>query len=249
MKLAETLRFQGKVLSVTISRTANKWYASFQVEIPDKITNSFYKSPVDKNQVIGVDLGIKVLATLSNGTKWDGSKATRQYAARLRRQQKALSRKQGSKKGETKSANYIKQQRKVARLYQRIRNTRLDNLHKLTTMLASNYSIIGIEDLNVSGMLKNQKLAKHIADGSFFELRRQLGYKAKETGSMVVVADMWYASSRLCHVCGYKNEELMLDDREWMCPQCNNHHDRDVNAAKNLEVYAVHKSQSQTQTV
>ena len=234
VRMTEKLRFSGKIMGAIISRTADRWFVSIHVEMPnpEPIHNS-------ESQAVGVDLGIKELATLSDGRKITGAKPHKALLSRLRRYNKSLSRKQGAKKGEKKSNNFRKTQKKLSRLHARIANIRNDGTHKLTAMLVKNYGTIGIEDLNVSGMAKNNKLARAVLDMSFFELRRQLEYKAKITGSIVVVADRFYPSSKNCSNCGKKNDDLNLSTREWECPACCYHHDRDINAAINLKNYAV----------
>ena len=232
VKLAEKLRFAGKILGATISRTADKWYIAIQVEMPDIFAIT------SKNHAVGVDLGVKTLATLSDGKEIPGSKASRKYEKKLRRLNQALSRKQGSKKGVKKSANFVKARKQISRLYAKMADIRTDETHKLTTMLIQNYGIVGIEDLNITGMMSNHKLARSVADMSFFEFRRQLEYKAKYAGVQIVVADKWYPSSKTCNVCGKKIDELTLNIREWTCP-CGANHNRDVNAAINLRNYAL----------
>ena len=233
VRLSEELRFDGKILGATISRTADKWFIAIHVEMPDMPTTT------SENQAVGVDLGVKTLATLSDGVKVPGSKANRKNEKRLRRLNQALSRKSGARKGERKSANFIKARKRISKLYARIANVRSDETHKLTTMLARNYGTIGIEDLNVKGMMSNHKLARSVADMSFFEFRRQLEYKAETAGVKVVVADMWFPSSKTCSVCGAKADEMPLDMREWTCERCGTRHDRDINAAINLKNYAL----------
>jgi len=239
LRMAETLRFAGKVYAVTISRHANAWYASFTVDAKLPVFQMTLSD--DENQVIGVDLGVRALATLSNGTVIKGSKATREYASQLRRNQKSLSRKSGSKKDEEKSKNYLKQRDKVARVHKKIVYARLDALHKLTFFLTSNYSVIAIEDLNIKGMLSNHKLAKHIADGAFYEFKRQLLYKAHKTGSKVILADRFFPSSKICNICGAKYDALSLYETIWRC-QCGAIHNRDINAAINLKKFALAQS-------
>ena len=235
LKMAETLRYNGKIKAVVISRKADQWYASFTVDADISEIVCGYHFPEGKNQAVGVDLGVTNLAVLSNGTVIPGSKATRQYSKQLARAQKNLSRKIGSKKGEEKSRNYTKQQIRVARIHKRITDTRHDALHKLTTFLAVNYSVIGIEDLNIKGMLSNHRLAKHIADGAFYEFKRQLWYKTEATGSKVVMAGAFFPSSKTCGNCGVVYSALKLSEREWTCQTCGIRHDRDTNAAINLE--------------
>jgi len=234
VRLAESLRFAGKIIGATVSRIADKWYIAIQVEIPEP-------KPIhtSENQAVGVDLGVKALATLSDGAVVGGSKASLLCEKKLKRLNQELSRRKGAKKGETQSSNFKKTKRKIARLYARMANIRVDGIHKLTTTLVKNYGLIGIEDLNVAGMMSNHKLARSVADMSFFEFRRQLEYKGSVTGTRVVVADRWFASSKTCNVCGFKREVLALSVRNWTCDNCGTYHERDVNAAINLKNYAV----------
>ena len=232
VKLFEELRFDGKILGATVGRTADKWFISVQVEMPDK---SIVES---ENQAVGVDLGIKTLVTLSDGTQITGSKASRQYEEQLKRLNQSLSRKIGAKKGEKKSANFEKAKKQVSRLYAKMANIRSDETHKLTTMLTQNYGIVGIEDLNVKGMMRNHNLARSVADMSFFEFRRQLEYKSDSAGVKIVVADMWFPSSKVCSSCGVKKEGLSLSERLFNC-ECGFVCDRDLNAALNLKNYAL----------
>ncbi|GHT01058.1 transposase [Synergistales bacterium] len=234
VRMKETLRFDGKIMGATVSRSAGKWFVSIQVEMinPEPIHHG-------ENQAVGVDLGVRNLATLSDGTIVTGPKPHKALLYRLCRLNKTLSRKKGAKKGETKSKNFTKAKRKLATLHARIANIRNDALHKLTTDLTRTYPVIGIEDLNVSGMVRNHKLARSILDMSFFEFRRQLEYKAKITGSVIVAANTFYPSSKTCSTCGYKMSDMPLSVRVWTCPECGTEHDRDVNAATNLKNMAV----------
>jgi putative transposase len=185
--------------------------------------------PVRENQAVGgVDLGVSRLATLSDSSCFEGPKALHFNLARLKRLSRSLSRKV---KG---SANWHKAKAKIARLHARISNIRADALHKLTTGLVGRFTVIGIEDLNVRGMMANDRLSRSIADMGFYEFRRQLAYKAAMYGSQVVVAGRWYPSSKTCADCGVVREALPLSVWAWDCPDCGSHHDRDVNAAKNL---------------
>jgi putative transposase len=229
VRMRESLRFTGKIVSATISRAADKWFVSITVNTPDQSI-----SIANDNQVaIGIDLGVSSFATLSTGKKILGPKPHKALLSRLKRLSRRLSRKQ---KG---SSNRNKAKLKLSRLHYRISNIRRDAIHQLTTTLVNNFQVIGIEDLNVKGMIRNRKLSRSIADMGFYEFRRQLDYKAMLRGKKVVVADRWYASSKLCSHCEYKLEHLFLSQREWACPQCNTCHDRDLNAAKNLEKMAV----------
>lgn len=223
IRMREALRFEGKIMSATVSRTADKWFVSINVQLPDK------SATCENQAVVGVDLGIKTLATLSTGEQFEAPKPLAAQLEKLRRLSRRLSRKQ---KG---SKNREKARLKLARLYYKISCTRLDVLHKLTTLLVQRYGTIVIEDLNVKGMVRNRHLARAISDLGFYEFRRQLTYKAVPAGARIVVADRWYPSSKLCSDCGFKLDVLPLSVREWDCPVCGVVHDRDTNAAQNLE--------------
>lgn len=190
--------------------------------------------PQAENQgAVGVDLGVSALATLSTGEMTPGPKAHKALLDRLRKLSRSLSRKV---KG---SSNRSKTKSKLAKLHARIAAIRTDAMHKLTTDLTRRFHTIGIEDLNVRGMMANRHLARSIADMSFFEFRRQLEYKAAMRGGVVKVADRFYASSKTCSACGHKLDALPLSVRGWTCPACGTAHDRDVNAAINLKHMAV----------
>jgi len=229
VRMRESLRFSGKILSATISRTANRWYASISVETIDKS----HLAQAENQGVVGVDLGVKALATLSTGEEITGAKPLKRLMAKLKRLSRALSRKI---KG---SANRHKAKQKIAKLHARIAFIRQNTLHQLTSHLTSCFHTIGIEDLNVRGMVKNRHLSRAISDMGFFEFRRQLSYKAEMRGGIVVVANRWYPSSKTCSVCGTVQATLPLSVREWQCPSCQTQHDRDINAAINLANYAV----------
>lgn len=229
VRMRETLRFAGKIVSATVSHVADRWFVSITVDTQDDL-----HLPKAENQgAVGVDLGVSALATLSTGETVPGPKPHKALLDRLRRLSRSLSRKQ---KG---SANRRKAKTKLAKLHARIAAIRSDALHKLTTDLTRRFHTLGIEDLNVRGMVKNRHLARSIADMGFFEFRRQLEYKAAMRGGQVVVADRFYASSKTCSVCGHKLDDLPLSVREWTCPACGVPHDRDVNAALNLKNMAV----------
>jgi putative transposase len=229
VRMHESLRFTGKIISGTVSRQADKWFISITVE-----THDLSHLPQAKNQgVVGVDLGISTLAKLSTGESIKSPKAYAKKFKKLQRLSRDLSRKV---KG---SNNRFKAKKKLAKLHAKIGNIRSDSLHKLTTDLTTNFHTIVIEDLNVKGMMQNRKLARSIADLGLYEFRRQLDYKSQMRGNLVQVADRWFPSSKLCSVCGYKLEELPLSVRSWKCPVCHSEHDRDLNAAINLKNLAV----------
>jgi putative transposase len=244
--MTEELRFKGKILGATVSRTADRWFVAIQVEVPDV---QFYRRRTS-HEVNGIDLGIKAAATISNGEAIEAPKPLNAALRRLKIRSRRLSRKlQAAKEmaGFGRHACLPKGTRlpvsnnrrtsaaTLARLYARLANLRADFTHKLTTRLCCENQALVIEDVNVKGMLANERLARAISDVGFGVFRSQLEYKAKRYGTHLIIADRWYPSSRLCSICGWKNEALTLSDRTWVCAQCGAHHDRDLNAARNLK--------------
>jgi putative transposase len=222
LKTYERLPVDHKPKSFTISRTADRWFISWKIEIEP--TNEPKAVPA-----VGVDLGVKALATLSTGVVFEGAFSYREH-------EKKLSRLQWLNRHKVKgSNNWKKAQVQIARLHRKIANIRKDSLHKLTSYLVKNHDKIGIENLNVSGMLANHKLAKAIADMGFYEFRRQLEYKCELRGSKLIVIDRWFPSSKTCSNCGTKKETLSLTTRVFHCDQCGLEIDRDLNASINLE--------------
>lgn len=232
VRMRESVRFSGKMMKATVSRQADKWFVSITVETDD-IPKASENQAEAKPHVVGVDVGITALATLSNGEKIAGAKPHRHLLPRLRRQSRALSRKT------LRSNNHRKAARRLARTHYRISCLREDCLHKLTTHLVQNYGVIAIEDLNVAGMVKNRRLARSLMDSSFGEFRRQVEYKAAMRGRTVIVAPQFFASSKLCSHCGTKRDALPLAVRSWQCEICQTEHDRDINAAQNLAAFAL----------
>ena len=228
VRMRETLRFVGKIVSATISRIADRWFVSITVEIPDPP-----QVKPEQNSVVGVDLGISAMATLSTGEKIKGPRPHTALLSRLKRYTKGLSRK---KKG---SKNRAKAKIKLARLHARISNIRLDSIHQFTTKLSSRFGIICIEDLSVKTMVKNRRLSRNIADMGFHELRRQLEYKTQRSQSSLIIAERFFPSSKTCSQCRHLLVELPLSVRQWICPGCKEEHDRDINAARNLADYAM----------
>lgn len=214
-----------RVLRMTVSRRAGRWYASLTVEREEPAVR---RAP--KGGAVGVDLGIKTLATLSDGTVIENPRYLRKSERRLKMAQKALSRKvKGSKRR-------AKARAKVARINARVANQRQDAMHKATTWLASTYSDISIEDLNTAGMARNRRLAKAVSDAAFGEFRRQLEYKTARTGTQLHVIDRWYPSSKMCSRCGRVKAKLSIAERVYRCDGCGLVMDRDLNAAVNILV-------------
>ena len=211
-----------KTLSATVSEQAGHWYVSVQVEQEQCV-------PENAGPVVGVDLGVKSLATLSDGTVIPNPRHLKRRLKKLKGLHRAVSRK---KKG---SKNRRKATSKLANLYRKVSTQRQTTLHHLTASLAKTKSVIVIEDLNVSGMLKNHHLAQSIADVGFYEFKRQLVYKAVWYGSRVLLASRWEPSSKTCSGCGWVDETLTLADRTFHCQHCGLVLDRDLNAALNLE--------------
>ena len=218
INMAETLRLQGKPKWAYISCRAGKWYASIVVEITESV------HPLPPQEAVGIDLGLKTLATLSNGREFENQKPLRSQLPRLKRLSRRLSRrKEGSNR-------WWKAKRQLERFHARIADRRLDNAHKVTTEIARTFRMIATETLNVKGMSKNRRLALSVADASMSEILRQLEYKS----ARLVKVSRWFASSKTCSDCGHVHKELALSDREWVCSECGVIHERDWNAAINI---------------
>ena len=223
---------KGMIKSATISRhSSGKYYISLLckeeiIELPKT------------NSAIGIDLGITDFAILSNGQKIDNNRFTSKMEKKLKREQRKLSRRALLAKKKAinlfEAKNYQKQKRKVARLHEKVMNQRNDFLNKLSTEIIKNHDIICIEDLNTKGMLRNHKLAKSISDVSWSKFVTKLQYKADWYGRKIIKVDKWFPSSQICSECGHKDGKKSLEIREWTCPVCHTHHDRDINASINI---------------
>ena len=214
----------GRILSATVSQNpSGKYFVSVCYTDVDIL-------PLEKTgAVVGIDLGLKELAITSDNQHFQNPKCFIKSQKKLAKLQRRLSRKS------TGSKNYDKARTKVARLHEHIANQRLDNAHKMTTALVCDYDLIAVETLMPKNMVKNRKLAKAISDAAWGEIIRQLAYKCEWYGKELVKIDRFYPSSQTCNSCGFKNKETRnLAVREWDCPQCGIHHDRDINAAKNI---------------
>ena len=215
--------FIGKIKSVTISKVpSGKYYVSVLVE------TEHIKKPKRTRQ-IGLDLGIKDLCITSTGKKYKNPKVIKKYEKKLTKLQRQLAHKL------KRSRNYQKKRKQIALCHEKITNTRKDYLHKLSNEIISENQVIVSETLQIRNMIKNHRLAKSISDVSWYELTRQLEYKAKWNDRIYIKIDTFYASSQLCSCCGYKNANVKdLSVRQWKCPSCGEIHDRDVNAANNI---------------
>ena len=209
--------------SVTVARDpAGRWFVTFHVDVPDPAP-----LPV-VGESAGVDVGLTHFAALSSGEKIPHPRDWERHQNRLRRYQRRLARCQHG------SANRAKARMKVARAHARVADARRDFLHKTSTGLIRRFDLIAVEDLNVSGMVRNRRLARAISCTGWGEFRTMLEYKAERCGRRVVVIDRWYPSSKTCSACGHLLPSLSLGTRRWTCPGCGTRHDRDVNAARNI---------------
>ena len=212
---------KGEIGKCTLTKTpTGKYFVSI-------LSEELYKPKEKTGAVCGIDLGLKDFVITSDGIKFKNNKYTKQYEKKLAKSQRNLSRKI---KG---SNSFERQRRKTARIHEKITNSRMDNLHKVSHKLVNDYDIIALEDLNVKGMVKNHKLSKHISDASWGTFVRLLEYKANWNDKEIVKISRFYPSSKTCSKCGWINQNLNLSDREWTCH--NGHRlDRDLNAAQNI---------------
>jgi putative transposase len=222
VNMAEELRFEGKIMSAVVSSGGGYWWISIAVEMPDPET-------AVTGEPIGVDLGVKDTAVCSNGLVFENQKHLKKSLKKMRRLNRELARREKGSNG------WLRTKQKLARLHGRIRNQRQDGIHKMTTQLVKEYGVIGLETLNVQGMMQNGRLAQAVGDVGMYEIKRQLKYKAALYGAQVVEIDTWFPSSKLCSACGEKKPELTLAERVWTCETCGTTHDRDMNAAVNIK--------------
>ena len=228
---------RSSIKQATITKKNDKYYIS--ISFDDNLPTP---KPIIAQNSIGLDMGINSLVATSKDVKIDNPRYTKKYARALKLASRHLSRKQHSrKKGDTtpKSKRYLKQQAKVAKIHEKIANSRSDYIHKITNEITNQYDVICIEDLNVKGMIKNHKLSKHIADVAWGELRRQLEYKSERKGKILIKVDRWLPSSQTCSSCLSPTGKKPLNIRKFTCPVCGTVHDRDNNAAKIIEYFGL----------
>jgi putative transposase len=225
IKMRQTLRFEGQMKQVTISKRAGKYFASILVE-----TQQYNPKDINRQPSVGVDFGIKELAVLSNSVVFGANQKLKARLKKLKKIQKNVSRKQ------KKSNHRVRAKLKVAKLHFRIANQRQAVLHQLSDYLTRHFDRIVIEDLNIKGMVKNHKLARSISDAGFGYLRQQIEYKGKLRNCEIVIANRFFPSSKTCSACGSIKKDLSLRDRIYHC-DCGLEIDRDLNAAINLKHY------------
>ena len=215
--------FNGQIKSAAVSQVpSGKYYVSILVE-------TGHEELPHRKQNIGLDLGIKDLCITSDGKKYENPQIIKRYERKLARLQRQLAHKKKC------SSNYSKKKKEIALCHEKITNTRKDYLHKVSHEIISENQVIVSENLQIKNLAKNPHLAKAISDVSWYELTRQLEYKAVWNGRRYIKIDTFYASSQICSSCGYQNAETKdLSVREWMCPVCGRKHDRDINATKNI---------------
>jgi IS605 OrfB family transposase len=235
-KLARRLEVgTARIMSAAVRRDSGRWHVAFTVEV-----ERADRRPARPDSTVGVDVGITHLAVLSTGEPIDNPRHLHASQARLRGLGRAVSRKSGPDRrtGRRPSNRWQRAANRLGRAHARIAHLRRDGLHKLTTHLAREHGTIVVEDLNVTGMLANRRLARHIADAGFAEIRRQLAYKTEWSGGRLIVADRWYPSSKTCSGCGAAKAKLALSERTYTCTTCGLILDRDLNAARNLAALA-----------
>lgn len=226
VRMCEVPRFEGHITQANISYTGGRWFVSLLIHCDQKTPNTV----CDSQAAVGIDLGLKAFAVLSTGEEIQAPKPLRIKLKKLKKLQRSLSRSQLG------SNRRFKKRKKVAKLHAEIVNIRQDFLQKLTTKLINTFDIICLEDLCVSGMLRNHKLAQAISDVGWYEFRRQLEYKAKRNAKVISIIPRFYPSSKTCHRCGEVKESLTLATRTFKCDGCGLRIDRDFNAALNIAI-------------
>ena len=245
VKMREALRFEGQPLSVTVSHDGRRWYVSIPVRVE-------WTPPARESQAVGgVDIGVRRLATTSDGTVHENPRVLQRQLKRLRRLNRRMARREGPRPGVAPSANWHKAKADVARLHRKIRDARADTQHKVSRAVVAKYTVLGVPAHDVVGMIREGyqdegmaypvSLARPLSDAAMGETLRQLWYKGTLYGTHIVEAAEDFPSSRLCSACGVRNDRLTLSARRWMCHSCGVIHDRDVNAALNLRNVALNE--------
>jgi putative transposase len=232
------------IRSATLSFQLGRWHVSLSVEMPDPTPPARASG-----RVVGVDLGIKSLAVLSTGEVVPNPRHLDAALTTLRRMQRTCARRRGpDKRTKTRPSNrWTKAKNRVTALHTRVANQRRDGLHRMSSRLVAEHDVIVVENLNVAGMVRNRRLARHLSGLGMGELRRQIEYKAAAAGASVIVADRWYPSSKTCSACGVVKAKLRLSERKFVCESCGMTCDRDLNAARNLAALASEASQVRTE--
>jgi putative transposase len=241
VKMREPLKASGRIMGAVVSRDADGWSVSIQCKTEDPTS-----AHINPCSVVGVDLGISCLMVLSQPlsdgrTRIENPKALRKAMKRVKKLSRRCSRQEVvRKKHNAKTSRREKKRRlTLAKIHLRVANVRRDAIHKATTALANTFETVVLEALNVAGMVKNHNLAGALHDAAFGEIRRQVEYKTAMRGGRTVIADRFFASSKIASCCGHLMEKMPLNVREWTCPACGTIHDRDENAARNLEQIVV----------
>ena len=250
IKIVLHRQIEGLIKSVTVEQVPSGYYtASILYEVPD----NQIETTLSKDNIVGIDLGLTHLAITSDNKKYDNPKNFLQLQKKLAKEQNILSRRFNNnvkeriydengdyvktvfKKPLKDCKNYQKQKRKLAKIHNKIKNRRLDNLHKVSTEIVKNHDYIVLETLRVHNMIKNRKLSKSIADVGWSMFVNMIKYKCERYGKECVQIDQWFPSSQICSHCNYKDGKKVLSVREWTCGNCGTHHDRDINAAINIK--------------
>lgn len=243
-KLAYLLRHGGRITNVNVKYARTRWFINITIRVSDELFKQYHllRTKKDKKRIVGVDVGIKNAAIFSDGTVIENIQSYEKQVKKLRRLNKELSRRRKFNKttGEVASNRYEKTRKKLQKQYAKVSNQELDFSHKLSKKLVDEYGIIGLEDLNVAGMMKNRKLSRRIAHASFGRLKILTEYKSSFYGSETVLIDRFYPSSKSCSKCGAVKAKLSLKERVYHCENsdCGLVMDRDLNAAVNIEKYA-----------
>ena len=227
VRMREELRYTGEITKVVVSRKNDRWFVSILVRCD---SNNYKHQPLlcDDKQPIGIDVGINTLATCSDGITFNNPRPLKRYERKLARVNRSLSRKV------YQSKNWYKQKKRLGGVHSRIANIREDAHHQASTKIVRKASALGIETLNISGLLKNRRLAKALSDSALSRFLTMLKYKAERRGIPITQADVFFASSKTCSQCGHKKKDLMLSERTYHCTECGFEADRDMNAAINL---------------